>query len=137
MVTCVHERIHQDKRLEEMRMQVEDVLLKLVKKQAASISGLKQIILALLGWKKSVGDEVMRVLMLPEVNVKEKFEILTECEECRKLEEISFRVENLLTCVEREEKTFTEESKIALSLLSILLLTFRFCKHLWEIWRGV
>ena len=35
VVTCVNERIHQDKRLEEMRMQVEDVLLKLVKKQAA------------------------------------------------------------------------------------------------------
>ena len=62
----------------------------------------------------------MRVMMLPEVNVKEKFEILTECEECRKLEEISFRVENLLTCVEREEEIFTEESKIALSLLILL-----------------
>lgn len=109
-VTCVKGRIHQDKRLEEMRMQVEDVLLKLVKKQAASISGLKQISLALLGWKKSVGDEVMRVMMLPEVNVKEKFEILAECEECRKIEEISFRVENLLTCVEREEEIFTEEN---------------------------
>ena len=63
---------------------MEVVLLKLVKKQAASISGLKQISLALLGWKQSVGDEVMRVMMLPEVNVKERFEILTECEECRK-----------------------------------------------------
>ena len=117
VMTCVNLRIHQDKRLEEMRMQVEDVLLKLVKKQAASIRGLKQISLALLRWKKSVGDEVMRVMMLPEVNVKDKFEIATECEECRKLEEISFRVENLLTCVEREEEIFTEESKIALFTL--------------------
>ena len=62
----------------------------------------------------------MRVMM-DEVNVKEKFEILTECEECRKLEKISFRVENLLTCVESEEEIFTEESKIGLSLLIVLL----------------
>ena len=66
----------------------------------------------------------MKVMMLPEVSVKEKFEILTECEECRKLEKISFRVENLLICVEREEEIFTEESKIALSLLSFLLIIY-------------
>ena len=110
--TCANERIHQDKRMEEMRMEVEEVLLKLVKKEAASINGLKEISLALLRWKKTVGDEVMRVMMLPEINLKDKFEITTECEECRKLEEISFRVQNLLTCVEKKEEEFTEESKV-------------------------
>ena len=114
--TCVNDRVHQDKRLEEMRMKVEEVLLKFVKKEAASIDGLKEVSLGLLGWKKAVGDEVMRILMLPEINLNEKFEIATECDECRKLDEISFRVENLLTCAERDEETFTEESWVLIIL---------------------
>ena len=108
--TCGGENIMQDKKLTEMRRKVDEILMKLVKIKAATIADLKNISVEIIGWKKSVVDEIMRVMMLPEMKMSQKFEMRGECQECSKLEQISFRVENLLTCGERKEEVFTELS---------------------------
>ena len=108
--TCGGENIMQDKKLTEMRRKVDEILMKLVKIKAATIADLKNISVEIIGWKKSVVDEIMRVMMLPEMKMSQKFEMRGECQECSKLEQISFRVKNLLTCGERKEEIFTELS---------------------------
>ena len=116
--TCDETKIMQEMNLVEMRKAMDDILSKLVKKETASLTGFKNISGNIMVWKKSVADEIMRVMILPEMKVSAKFEVRRECEECIKLEEISFRVENLLTCAGRNEEIFTEESLYLIVVLT-------------------
>ena len=60
------QRIKQEEKLTEFRMAIMDILIRLVDKNAASTDHLKAISQDLLRFKISLGNEVMRILILPE-----------------------------------------------------------------------
>ena len=60
------QNIRQEEMLADFRMSVMEILLKLVDKNAAKTEHLKAISQDLLRFKIALGNEVMRILMLPE-----------------------------------------------------------------------
>ena len=60
------QNIRQEEMLADFRMSVMEILLKLVDKNAAKTEHLKEISQDLLRFKIALGNEVMRILMLPE-----------------------------------------------------------------------
>ena len=124
--TCRERTIKQEVGLRKMREKVDVALSKLIEKDASTLYGLKAISLFLLSWKSKVGDEIMRVMMIPEPKLIQKLEN-TVCAECKIVEEISFRIENIVACTEKEDVgLFTQESRKHIDTSSNPF-SFRFC----------
>ena len=98
-----NQNIKQEEMLSEFRMEIMTILLKLVDKDAATVPKLKEISQDLLRFKVSVSNEVMRILMLPQDPEKREPVVEGPCTECETLKEISYKVENLIACAEKED----------------------------------
>merc|ERR1712147_558734 len=85
-------------------MSVMEILLKLVDRQAATTEHLKEISQDLLRFKIALGNEVMRILMLPEkTSGPLRPDRDQSCFQCAGLKDISSIVENLVECAKKEE----------------------------------
>ena len=103
------QNIKQEQMLSEFRMEIMTILLKLVDKDAASIDNLKEISQDLLRFKMSISNEIMRMLMLPQATTGKQQQPTGDCSECEVLKEISFKIENLVACADKEEGEDAEE----------------------------
>jgi len=98
------QNIKQEEMLSEFRMEIMTILLKLVDKDAATIQKLKEISQDLLRFKMTISNEIMRMLMLPQsTGPITKVPLDADCAECATLKDISYKVENLIACAEKEE----------------------------------
>jgi len=107
------QNIKQEQMLSEFRMEIMTILLKLVDKDAASIDKLKEISQDLLRFKMSISNEIMRMLMLPQVATGKQTQPTGDCSECDVLKEISFKIENLVACADKEEGEDAQEQEAA------------------------
>lgn len=99
---CPEQNIRQEKVLSEFRKEIMNILLKLVGQDSSSIDILKAISSDLLRFKTLVGQEIMRMLMLPQH--RGSLPLSTgDNAECDVLKELSFIMENLVACAEKEE----------------------------------
>jgi len=103
------QNIKQEEMLSEFRMEIMTILLKLVDKDAASIDNLKAISQDLLRFKMTISNEVMRMLMLPQATGSKQTQPTGDCSECDVLKEISFKIENLVACADKEEGDDAQE----------------------------
>ena len=98
------QNIRQEEMLADFRMSVMEILLKLVDRQAATTEHLKEISQDLLRFKIALGNEVMRILMLPEkTSGPVRPDRDQSCFQCASLKDISNIVENLVECAKKEE----------------------------------
>jgi len=105
------QNIKQEEMLSEFRMEIMTILLKLVDKDAATIQKLKEISQDLLRFKMTISNEIMRMLMLPQsTGPITKVPLDADCAECATLKDISYKVENLIACAEKEEDGEPEEA---------------------------
>jgi len=109
--TDPEQNIKQEQMLSEFRMEIMTILLKLVDKDAASIDKLKEISQDLLRFKMSISNEVMRMLMLPQAKAGKQTQPTGDCSECDVLKDISFKIENLVACADKEEGEDGEEQE--------------------------
>jgi len=110
--TDPEQNIKQEEMLSEFRMEIMTILLKLVDKDAASIDKLKEISQDLLRFKMSISNEIMRMLMLPQATSSGKQTQPTgDCSECDVLKDISFKIENLVACADKEEGEDAQEQE--------------------------
>merc|ERR1712123_96591 len=109
--TDPEQNIKQEQMLSEFRMEIMTILLKLVDKDAASIDKLKEISQDLLRFKMSISNEVMRMLMLPQATTSKQQQPTGDCSECEVLKEISFKIDNLVACADKEEGEDGEEQE--------------------------
>jgi len=110
--TDPEQNIKQEEMLSEFRMEIMTILLKLVDKDAASIDKLKEISQDLLRFKMSISNEIMRMLMLPQATSSGKTTQPTgDCSECDVLKDISFKIENLVACADKEEGEDAQEQE--------------------------
>merc|ERR1711936_212809 len=80
---CPGQDVRQEEKLSQLRMRVMSILLKLVDAEAVNVDGLKDIGNSLLQFKAEVGDEIMRLLTLPQPKgCTKKTTGKTECPEC-------------------------------------------------------
>jgi len=105
------QNIKQEQMLSEFRMEIMTILLKLVDKDAASIDKLKEISQDLLRFKMSISNEIMRMLMLPQKASGKQQQPAGDCSECDVLKEISFKIENLVACADKEEGEDAQEQQ--------------------------
>merc|ERR1712106_201667 len=105
------QNIKQEQMLSEFRMEIMTILLKLVDKDAVSIDKLKEISQDLLRFKMSISNEVMRMLMLPQAKAGKQTQPTGDCSECDVLKDISFKIENLVACADKEEGEDGEEQE--------------------------
>merc|ERR1711935_652877 len=98
---CPEQNIKQEQKLSEFRQDIMSVLLKLVAADTATTDSLKEIGNALLRFKTSVGQEVMRLLMLPE----NKVSVIPQgdCSECKTLEDLNKKLEMLKECAAKKD----------------------------------
>ena len=101
--TDPEQNIKQEEMLSEFRMEIMTFILKLIDKDAVSIEKLKEISQDLLRFKMSISNEIMRMLMLPQATAGKKQQPVGDCSECDVLKEISFKIENLVVCADKEE----------------------------------
>jgi len=109
--TDPEQNIKQEQMLSEFRMEIMTILLKLVDKDAASIDKLKEISQDLLRFKMSISNEVMRMLMLPQAKAGKQTQPTGDCSECDVLKDISYKIENLVACADKEEGEDGEEQE--------------------------
>ena len=110
--TDPEQNIKQEEMLSEFRMKIMTILLKLVDKDASSIDKLKEISQDLLRFKMSISNEIMRMLMLPQATSSGKQTQPTgDCSECDVLKDISFKIENLVACADKEEGEDAQEQE--------------------------
>jgi len=106
---CVEQNIRQEKVLSEFRKDVMNILLKLVGGDDNPVNLLKTVSKDLLRFKTLVGQEIMRMLMLPQspqsVPVSE-----SGCSECDVIKELNFIMENLMVCASKKEDQNEETS---------------------------
>ena len=87
------QNIRQEEMLADFRMSVMEILLKLVDKDAAQTEHLKEISQDLLRFKIALGNEVMRILMLPEkTSGPVRPDRDQSCFQCADLEEIGYSI---------------------------------------------
>eukprot|EP00092_Neocalanus_flemingeri_P032486 GFUD01035332.1.p1 GENE.GFUD01035332.1~~GFUD01035332.1.p1 ORF type:complete len:621 (-),score=246.52 GFUD01035332.1:464-2326(-) len=103
------QNIKQEQMLSEFRMEIMTILLKLVDRDATSIDKLKEISQDLLRFKMTISNEVMRMLMLPQATSGKKQQPTGDCSECDALKDISFKIENLVACADKEEGEDAQE----------------------------
>merc|ERR1711892_99099 len=107
--TDPEQNIKQEQMLSEFRMEIMTILLKLVDKDAASIDKLKEISQDLLRFRMSISNEIMRMLMLPQVATGKQTQPTGDCSECDVLKEISFKIENLVACADEDAGAAAED----------------------------
>merc|ERR1711892_278449 len=100
---CPEQNIKQEQKLSEFRQDIMSVLLKLVAADTATTDSLKEIGNDLLRFKTSAGQEVMRLLMLPE----NKVSVIPQgdCSECKTLEDLNKKLEMLKECAAKKDDT--------------------------------
>jgi len=93
-------------------MRVMSILLKLVDTEAANVNGLKDIGNSLLQFKAEVGDEIMRLLTLPQPKgCARKTTGKTECPECDPIAMINNKLSKLIKCASKKENEAEEEQQ--------------------------
>jgi len=99
--TCPDQNIKQEQKLSEFRMQIMTILLSLVDAESNSVDNIKEIATDLLRFKSTAQQEVMRLLMLPE----NKAPVVRQgdCSECKALEDLNKKLENLKDCASKDE----------------------------------
>ena len=65
-VTVCDSRIDQGRKLNDLRVLVEEILLETVSDQASSVSGLRTVSSLLISLRERLNSEVMRTVLLPE-----------------------------------------------------------------------
>ena len=105
------QNIRQEEMLSEFRSKIMTILLKLVDKDAASIAKLKVISQDLLRLKKSISNEVTRLLMLPQTKNGTKQPQSGDCTECDVMKEISLKIENLIVCANKVENNDVADAR--------------------------
>jgi len=101
---CPGQDVRQEEKLSEFRMKVMSILLKLVDTEAANVDGLTDIGNSLLGFKAEVGDEIMRLLTLPQPKgCSPNPPTKTECPECDPIALISKKLEKLIKCASKDD----------------------------------
>merc|ERR1711936_462200 len=110
---CPGQDVRQEEKLSQLRMRVMSILLKLVDAEAVNVDGLKDIGNSLLGFKAEVGDEIMRLLTLPQPKGCSKKPQKTECPECDPIAMINKKLEKLIKCASKEEKAAQDDGEAA------------------------
>merc|ERR1712109_109806 len=110
---CFGHNVKQGEKLSDFRMDVMEILLKLVDADASSIESLRDVGQKLVEFRGTISTEVMRVLMLPApcgtVTV-----IKTDCPECAALEGVKIALEKLRDCAtDKKEGEDGEEEQAA------------------------
>jgi len=110
---CFGHNVKQEEKLSDFRMDVMEILLKLVDADASSIESLRDVGQKLVEFRGTISTEVMRVLMLPApcgtVTV-----IKTDCPECAALEGVKIALEKLRDCAtDKKEGEDGEEEQAA------------------------
>jgi hypothetical protein len=101
---CPGQDVRQEEKLSQFRMKVMSILLKLVDTDAANVNGLTNIGNSLLGFKAEVGDEIMRLLTLPQPKgCSPTPTAKTECPECDPISMINKKLEKLIKCASKED----------------------------------
>merc|ERR1712012_402169 len=109
---CFGHNVKQEEKLSDFRMDVMEILLKLVDADASSIESLRDVGQKLVEFRGTISTEVMRVLMLPApcgtVTV-----IKTDCPECAALEGVKIALEKLRDCAtDKKEGEDGEEEQV-------------------------
>ena len=84
-----------------------NILLKLVGKDAATIDNMKQINTALLSFREGIGKEIMRILILPENDMKTTATSKIH-DSCQKYERVIDSVSTIVNCA--QSKHLTQEN---------------------------
>lgn len=100
---CTDQNVKQEEKLSEFRMEVMGILLDLVDADASTIDNLKGISKKLLDFRKTISDEVMRLLMLPEPDCGKTVVNVEDCAECQVLADLKFTLLNLQVCSKKED----------------------------------
>jgi len=99
---CPGQDVRQEEKLSQFRMRVMSILLKLVDTEAANVGGLTDIGNSLLAFKAEIGDEIMRLLTLPQPKgCSPETPKKTECPECDPIATISKKLEKLIKCASK------------------------------------
>ena len=122
-------RVSQRRKLEQLRVSVEDILLRLVSNTDPHLSALRQgstdccipitlvvcrsVSQLLLAVRETVTSEIQRAVMLPELAPAPAPHTAAspQCEYCAGLEEVAWRLQNLIACAQQMQD-FTEQSKL-------------------------
>jgi len=96
------QNIRQEKMLSEFRREIMTILLRIIDGSGSELEKLKELGQDLLRLKLSVNNEVMRMLMLPSAG-KEIQASNDDCAECEVLDDISYKVENIIVCAEQDD----------------------------------
>lgn len=104
---CPEQNIKQEQKLSEFRQDIMSVLLKLVAADTATTDSLKEIGNDLLRFKTTVGQEVMRLLMLPENKVSVVPQ--GDCSECASLDDLNKQLEKLKECAAKDDEDEAED----------------------------
>merc|ERR1712033_147058 len=90
-----------DKTIGDTMQKVMDIRLSLVDAESNSVDNIKEIATDLLRFKSTAQQEVMRLLMLPE----NKAPVVRQgdCSECKALEDLNKKLENLKDCASKDE----------------------------------
>jgi len=94
-------QIKQEEKLSEFRMKIMSIILKLVDKDAGSIDKLQEISKDLLRFKMTIGNEIMRIMMLPPPTGAPKVE--TDCGACDAIKKVKDQLEKLVDCANKKE----------------------------------
>merc|ERR1712110_46099 len=94
---CFGHNVKQDEKLSDFRMNVMQILLELVKTDAASIESLRKIGADLVKFRGVISAEVMRILML-DAPCGEKTVINTDCPKCDAVQQVKETLEKLKEC---------------------------------------
>jgi len=106
---CEQQNIRQEKVLSGFRRDVMNILLKLVGEDDSPVNLLKTVSRDLLRFKTLVGQEIMRMLMLPQRSSSLPISD-NGCVECDVIEELNFIMENLIACAAKEGDGTAEDS---------------------------
>merc|ERR1712212_783640 len=94
---CFGHNVKQEEKLSDFRMNVMQILLELVKTDAASIESLRKIGADLVKFRGVISAEVMRILML-DAPCGEKTVINTDCPKCDAVQQVKETLEKLKEC---------------------------------------
>merc|ERR1711994_447658 len=100
---CFGHNVKQEEKLSDFRMDVMQILLKLVEIDASSIDSLREVGSDLVEFRGKISAEVMRILMLP-APCNSRTVTNTDCPECHALETVKKALEKLRDCATDKEE---------------------------------
>eukprot|EP00088_Acartia_fossae_P011222 TRINITY_DN1563_c0_g1_i16.p1 TRINITY_DN1563_c0_g1~~TRINITY_DN1563_c0_g1_i16.p1 ORF type:complete len:617 (-),score=231.60 TRINITY_DN1563_c0_g1_i16:858-2708(-) len=98
---CIEQGIGQEDKLNQLRMEIMGILLKLVGNDSPTANELKEIGEELLKFRGLVNGEIMRVMM---IDVQDRRPVIVEgCDECDVYKEIRDKIQGLIDCAKGED----------------------------------